>query len=54
MTDVYLMNNENVEIIKAVIYISSAYKDRALILSGQLPLYLTIIFNIRNTTGAVL
>ncbi len=36
---VYLMNNDNVEIIKAVMdFLSSAYRNRALILRGQLPL----------------
>ncbi len=36
---VYLMNNDNVEIIKAVMdFVSSAYRTRALILRGLLPL----------------
>ncbi len=36
---IYLMNNDNVEIIKAVMdFLSSAYRNRALILRGQLPL----------------
>ncbi len=58
---VYLLNNNNVEIIKAVMdFLSSAYRNRALILRGQLSLHWSMhvnylisqSFGILNTTSS--